>query len=141
MKQLNLIERAFFLKKIALCHDLDFEVIIAIAEKLNQDFYEKNEKIFETNQIGSRIYFITAGKVDLIDKYGSPIITLSEESFFGDEALFNEQPRSYSAICAEKTHLMTLSKANLMNLISECPTVAIALLQYYAQNNSCRYKK
>lgn len=139
MKQLSLIEKAFFLKQTTLCQSLDFDLVIALADKLHQDFYEKGEKIFEINQNGSRLYFISFGKVELLDKDGKPFITLGETQFFGDEAIFNEMPRAYSASSLEKSQLLTLSKTNLTNLISECPTVATALLQAYAQTTHCRY--
>ncbi len=37
MKQLSLIERAFFLKKVRLFSELDLDSLLAVAEKLHHD--------------------------------------------------------------------------------------------------------
>ena len=42
----SLIEKAFFLKKMRLFSDLDLEILLAIAEKLHEDDYDKEEKVF-----------------------------------------------------------------------------------------------
>ena len=130
MKQLSLIEKAFFLKKTKLFSDLDLDMLVAIADKLNQDVYDPNEKIFEINQRANFIYFIAKGSVQLTDETNS--IELHEESFFGDESLFNEKPRTYKAFCTQPSLILTLSRSQLLSIISESPSVALALLEFYA---------
>ncbi len=139
MKQLSLIEKAFFLKKTRLFQDLDLDLLVAIADKMNQDIYEAGEKVFELNQRANRMYMIAKGKVHLKDADENIIAELSKADFFGDESLFNDKERAYLAICEEKTLFLTLSKSHLMTLLSECPSVAIALLQSYAYNVKSRY--
>ncbi len=139
MKQLSLIEKAFFLKKTRLFQDLDLDLLVAIADKMNQDIYESGEKVFDQNQRANRMYLIASGKVQLFDENESLIAQLHKTDFFGDESLFNDKERGYLAICEEKTLFLTLSKSHLMNILSECPPVAIALLQSYAQHMKSRY--
>ncbi len=55
-----------------------------------------------------------------------------------DVCLFNENPRTYSAICTSNTLFLTLSRTNLLTIISECPTVAVSLLKCYTKAISCR---
>ncbi len=140
MKQLSLIEKAFFLKKVSIFNDLDLDLLIAIADKMNFDLYDKNEKIFDINQIATRMYFIIEGIVNLYDTNNILIKQLFKGDFFGDEALFNEKPRAYIAVCDKNAALLTLSKTNLMNIISECPNTAISLLQNYAHNTNIRMR-
>ncbi len=139
MKQLSLIEKAFFLKKTRLFQDLDLDLLVAIADKMNQDVYEAGEKIFDQNQRANRMYLIASGKVNLFDENESIMAQLSRADFFGDESLFNDKERGYLAICEEQTLFLTLSKSHLLNVLSECPSVAISLLQSYAQNVKSRY--
>ncbi len=141
MKQLSLIEKAFFLKKTRLFQDLDLDLLVAIADKMNQDIYEKGEKVFDFNQRANRMYLIANGKVGLFDEKEELIAHLSKSDFFGDESLLNEKERAYFAICEEKTLFLTLTKNHLMTILSECPNTAIALLQSYAQTMSHRYLK
>lgn len=140
MKQLSLIEKAFFLKKTRIFSDLDLDLLLAIADKLSQDLYDKEEKIFSVNQVANRMYLIAQGRVKILDADGKELALLSTPDFFGDESLFNEKPRTYSAVCQTDSLILTLSRSNLMTIISECPSVATSLLQCYSQPLTCRQK-
>jgi CRP-like cAMP-binding protein len=140
MKQLSLIERAFFLKKVRLFSELDLDSLLAIAEKLHHDDYDANEKIFTPGQVANRIYLIAHGTVQIFDEKARPLADVSSGDFFGDESLFNEQPRTYSAVCKTDCLFLTLSRSHLLSIISECPAVAVVLLQAYSQQMPCRHK-
>lgn len=140
MKPLSLIEKAFFLKKIRIFADLDLDLLLAISEKLHDDEYDQNERVFSLHQAANRMYLIVEGSIQILDEKMRPILELNSGDFFGDEAIFNDQPRSYFAICTKNSQLLILSRSHLLSIISECPSVAIALLQSYAQPLSCRHK-
>ncbi len=137
MKQLSLIEKAFFLKKIELFSPLDLDLLLAISDKMSQDIYDHEECVFSVNQVANRMYLIAEGSVQITFKDFS-LKKLEKGAFFGDEALFNENPRTYSAICTSNTLFLTLSRTNLLTIISECPTVAVSLLKCYTKAISCR---
>jgi len=136
----SLIEKAFFLKKLRLFNELDLEILLAIAEKLHEDDYDANEKVFTSGQVANRIYLIVQGKVQILDERMKPLVELHPGDYFGDESIFNEQPRGYAAICKTDTLFLTLSRSHLLSTISECPSVAVSLLQSYSQQLPCRYK-
>lgn len=136
----SLIEKAFFLKKSRLFSELDLEVLLAIAEKLNEDDYDKDEKVFTPGQVANRIYLIAEGAVQIFDEHRRLVCDLGVGDYFGDESLFNEQPRSYSAVCKTDTVFLTLSRSHLLSIISECPSVAVTLLQSYSQQLACRHR-
>src|SRR3982750_380327 len=95
----SLIEKAFFLKKMRLFSELDLEILLAIAEKLHEDEYEKDEKVFTPGQVANRIYLIAEGTVQVLDEQKKSLCELHAGDYFGDESLFNEQPRSYATVC------------------------------------------
>ncbi|HSX14112.1 MAG TPA: cyclic nucleotide-binding domain-containing protein [Chlamydiales bacterium] len=136
----SLIKKAFFLKKIHLFSELELELLLAIAEKLHEDDYDADEKIFSSGQVANRIYFIVKGKVQILDEKNRPLFELTNDQYFGDESLFNERSRTYAAICQTDSILFSLSRSHLLSIISECPSVAIALLQVYSSQLPCRYK-
>jgi CRP-like cAMP-binding protein len=136
----SLIEKAFFLKKVRIFHELDLELLLSIAEKLHEDDYDAGEKIFMPGQVANRIYFIAQGTVLISDERLKPFIELGVGDYFGDESLFNEQPRNYAALCKKDALFLTLSRSHLLSIISECPSVAVALLQAYSQQLPCRHK-
>ena len=139
MKKLSLIEKAFFLKQTLLFNDLDLDLLIAIAEKIHQDIYDQNEKIFDINQLANKMFFIAKGNVNIINENSKILKTLKINDFFGDESIFNEKPRGYLAICTQDSLILSLTKTNLYNIISECPSVAVALLNCYAKQTKHRY--
>jgi CRP/FNR family cyclic AMP-dependent transcriptional regulator len=139
MKPLSLIEKAFFLKKVRIFSGLDFELLLAIAEKLHDDDYDAEEKVFMSGQVANRIYFIAEGMVQLLDDRMGLRATLKQTDFFGDESLFNDAPRTYCSLCKTDAILLTLSRSHLLSIISECPSVAVSLLQIYAHALPCRF--
>src|SRR5437870_2693731 len=95
----SLVEKAFFLKKTSLFSELELELLLAIAEKLHEDDYDQGEKVFSSKQVANRIYFIMEGAVQIFDEKNKILAELHSGGYFGDEALFNEEPRSYTALC------------------------------------------
>lgn len=136
----SLIEKAFFLKKLRLFNELDLEILLAIAEKLHEDDYDANEKVFTPGQVANRIYLIVEGTVQILDDRMKPFAELNAGDYFGDESIFNDQPRGYAVLCKTDTLFLTLSRSHLLSTISECPSVAVALLQSYSQQLPCRHK-
>lgn len=132
MKQLSLVEKTFLLKKIKIFSSLELDLLLAISEKIGQDFYNENEMVFDMNQVGYQMYIIGKGAVMLKTSTTKKILT--PEDFFGDESLFNEQARSYKAICIKDSLLLTLSRTNLLNILSECPSVSLEFLHIYTSN-------
>lgn len=128
MNAMTLIDKAFFLKKTPLFAELDLDLLLSVADKMQITTFEKDEEIFTDGHEAQRMYFLVAGRVCINDTI------LAVQDFFGEESLFSEKPRVYSAIAKSHTTLMTLSKTHLMTIISECPSVAIGLLQAYTES-------
>lgn len=134
MKALNVLDKAFLLKKTSLFASLDLDLLLTIADKMELLNFASEEKIFQSNQNASRMYLIVDGKVEILNKAHQSIAVLKPVEFFGDEGIFNEKPRSYTAVCTSNVLLLALSRSHLLSIIDECPNVAIALLEAYSQN-------
>lgn len=127
MKQLNLIDKAFLLKKTSLFGALDLDLLLTLSDKMEMRHFNEGDLIFKKGQDGNQMYLILSGEVQIEDHL------LMAGEFFGDEAIFNERPRRYSAHCKEKASLLTMSRNHLLSIIAECPSVALALLKKYTQ--------
>ncbi|MCH9631848.1 MAG: hypothetical protein S4CHLAM6_01660 [Chlamydiae bacterium] len=139
MRLPNQIEKAFLLKKTFLFADLNLEHLFAIADKIEIQVLDKGECVFKDNQNALHLYIIEKGQVQLFDKKNQLLIELSEGDLFGDEALFNDQLHQYQAICSSSCHLLTLTKKHITAIISECPSVAINLLEAFARQITFRH--
>lgn len=140
MSKITLIDKAIFLKRTPLFSMLDLDLLLAIADKLQVISYEKDEKVFVMNENAHRMYFIVKGSVEIREKGGVVLATLEDEDFFGDESIFSEKPRAYEAVCTADSVLLALSRTNLLSIISECPSVAVGLLQAYTSKTTFRLR-
>ena len=131
MKHLTLIDKAFLLKRTPLFSALDLDLLLTIAYKLGTAIFEPSDSAFFVNEEANRMYFIIQGQVEIRSPEQKVITRLTAGDFFGEESLFSNKPRTYSAYIPIETHLLTLSRTNLYSIISECPSVAIGFLQVY----------
>lgn len=141
MKKLTLIDKAFLLKRTPLFETLDLNLLLAVADKLGVVTYEAGEPIFNTQEEAFRMYFIVQGDVEVRDQSGAVLARLSNDDFFGDESLFNDKPRAYAAVARTSAVLLSLSRTNLLTIISECPNVALGFLQAYTTTTPFQPRK
>jgi CRP/FNR family transcriptional regulator, cyclic AMP receptor protein len=145
MTELTLIEKAFFLKKTKLFSELDLDLVLAIADKAELRTVEDKELVFASNQDAHCLYVLVSGKVAIIDDVTSDepqtIATIQPLDFFGDESLFNREPRGYTAEARGSTELLLISRSHLTEIMLECPQVALALIRAYAALTAFRARK
>ncbi len=141
MKPLTLIDKAFLLKRTPLFAMLDLDLLLVISDKLETLRLDAGDQVFAISDPGTRVYFIVSGTINVEDSLGKRQIALTTPDFFGDESLFSEKPRAYHAKAQTESLLLSLSKTNLLTIISECPQVAVGLLQAYASSNQLRLNK
>ncbi|NGX55213.1 MAG: Cyclic AMP receptor protein [Chlamydiae bacterium] len=138
MKPLNLIEKAFLLKKTAFFRELDLDLVLTIADKLELTTYSPSTPIFCSGQETYHMYLIVEGRVKIEDKGQATLAELRPGEFFGDEAIFTEKPQGYSAIAVTECVVLSLSRSHLLTIIAECPSVALNLLEAYTANITFR---
>lgn len=141
MKRLNLIDKAFLLKRTPLFSTLDLDLLLTIADKLALVVFDPKDDIFLAGEEANRMYFIVKGQVEIQSVDRQLICTLGIGDFFGEESLFNNKPRAYVAFAPVETHVLTLSRTNLYAIISECPSVAVGFLQVYTSSIQFRPTK
>lgn len=134
----GLIEKAFILKKAPLFEGIDLDLLLSLADKATLGHFDAEEIIFGAGQEGSRLYVVAEGRVGLWEEAARLIAKVEINDFFGDEALFNERPRGYSAAALENAVLLSLAKPHLMSFVNECPAVAINLMNIWASRIDCR---
>jgi CRP/FNR family cyclic AMP-dependent transcriptional regulator len=135
MKTLSLIDKSFLLKNSPFFANLDLEILFSIASKSEIFEYEEGQSVFNIGEEGQRIYLIFKGKIRVNE------FELGQGEAFGDEALFNNLPRQYQALCISQTYLLSLDKTTLITIMMECPEVALNFCQEYAASLSFRPRK
>lgn len=133
------------LKKINLFEDLLDEELSQLSEICNQEVFNAGEKIFEEGAIGDKFYMILEGAVRIskvIPGVGEEaLVVLKPGSYFGEMALIEESPRSASAICNEKSELLTIHKDKFEKLLTTDRDIAYKLLWTFVRTLSMRLRE
>ena len=141
IKPLSLIEKTFLLKKTPLFEELDLDLLLTVADIVDAVSFEAGQPIFFSGQEASRMYVIAEGRILIKAENQELLAILSQPDFFGDEALLSDAPRRYTAICQTDSRLLVLTRTHLLTLISECPSIALALLKSYTSAMPFRHSQ
>ncbi|MEI6531300.1 MAG: cyclic nucleotide-binding domain-containing protein [Chlamydiota bacterium] len=138
MQKSSLIEKAFLLKKTTLFAGVDLDLLLSLADKATMGTFEAQEPIFGACQEGSRLYVVADGRIALFCPEKTLLGEVKSPDFFGDEALFNDRPRGYSATALENSALLSITKMHLLSFMNECPSALINLMQIWANGTLYR---
>jgi CRP-like cAMP-binding protein len=99
--------------------------------------FDKNEIIFEENNLPTHYYQIVSGEVKMsnYNDDGREFIQgiFYKEQSFGEPPLFLNQSYPANAITVEASEMLVLTKSNFMKLLEENPDVSIKIIENLAQ--------
>ena len=87
---------------------------------------------------GGALYVVVDGKVAIereAQRRGSSVrlATLGPRAYFGEMNLFNESPRSETAIALQETHILRVRREPIVALCRQQPDLALALINVLSQ--------
>lgn len=126
------------LAKTPLFAVLQSEDLEDLARATRTRTYERGDIIFHKDDPGYTGYVIVNGavKISVSSSEGDEIILaiLTRGEFFGEMALFDEQPRSADAEAIQATEVLAVQREDLLRLLEKRPRMAITqLLKLLAQ--------
>ena len=105
---------------------------------IRQETFETGKKIINQGEFDSKFYIIKSGKVDIyIDS--EYIRTLNEFEYFGERALFFNEPRTATAIARETAELYVLDEKNFKMLLEDNMRKYLKN-RFFLQDNSIELK-
>ena len=129
---LALTDILMFLKRIPLYSNMHLEQLHTVAVHLLERDVMPGAAIFREGEFSHELYIIVAGKVEIVQQRASgplTLATLAVGDFFGDIALFGDQPRSASAVAVESTVLLTLSPEHFRQIVLEDPAMSFEIFR------------
>ena len=117
---------AMLARKVELFKGLTAEDIGKILAKGMTIRVLKGETVFYKGTVGSQMYIVLGGKVEVRDG-NKTIATLTTGDMFGEMALINNEPRSATVVSAEDTHLFVLSETTFQTLLTKRVAINILL--------------
>ena len=121
------------LRSIPLFEGLSEEDLLALSGALELRTFKAGEMIFAQGDTGSALYIVEHGDVNIhLPGDASHRISLKDLArgeYFGELALFDEKPRSASALATTDAALLELQRSTLENYLERRPRAAMAILR------------
>ncbi|KAI9217498.1 hypothetical protein BC828DRAFT_391007 [Blastocladiella britannica] len=117
------------ISKVPLFADTEIGFMRMLSLALQPVLFLPNEYVVKKGDIGSEMFFIHRGRVDVVSEEGAVVFaTMNEGSFFGEIALFLSRPRTASIRASTYTDIYVLSKQNLDEVLSYYPIIKERIL-------------
>jgi hypothetical protein len=111
------------LDRIPLFKNLESDFIEEVALNLKPDVYTPGEYVFKEGRPARRMYLVIKGTLEVVRKDGTVINVLQEGNFFGEIALFTDQPRTASVRAVTYCDLYILEKDVFLYLLEQFPEI------------------
>ncbi len=121
------------LRSIELFKGLSDDDLVALAGKLKPVRFTAGTMIFAMGDVGSSMYIIERGDINIHlpgeDSRRISLKDIARGEYFGELALFDEKPRSASALATTDTDLLELQRSTLADYLQTRPGAAMAILR------------
>jgi len=126
------IEKVIILKSINLFSEISENDLLAIALQLEEIEYEENSIVFEQGDLGTSLYVIASGEVQVIVN-GKIVSKIGEKNIFGELAALDPEPRNATIKTTQKSLLFKVDSVIMYNLITEYGDVARGIIKILCQ--------
>ena len=117
-----LMSRLAFLHGVRLFADTSFDDLVAVDHALGSQTYLAGEPIIREGEPGDRLCIIHSGNV-LVTKGEHELARLAAGDFFGEMALFDDEPRSATVTAVGDVEVLALERDRFHSLVRQRPGV------------------
>jgi len=120
--QVSLFLNRHILEKVPIFKGAGNDLLQQIIRNLKPEVFTPGDYIFREGEIGTGMYFISRGSVEVVSKDGKTIFaTLTEGNYFGEIALLMSQPRNASIRAVDYVDLYLLERDTLEAILKKFP--------------------
>jgi CRP-like cAMP-binding protein len=103
--------------------------------------YNPDDTIIKKDDIGSSMFFVISGVVQVISEDGKTVFAkMGGNTFFGEVALFFDVPRTATVRARDKCVLFELEKSSVRDILKQYPKIEKNIV-LIAENNYKLFKK
>jgi len=117
------------LKKAPLFKDAEPLLISQVIMALRSRMVAKGEELIKKGTLGSEMYILVRGEVEVLDDGGKVIKTLKDGDFFGEIALLMSTPRTATVRAKTSCDVFVLEKADFARILHDHQQFANSILQ------------
>lgn len=121
----------YFLSNLPMFSELNGRELNVLERMVHQRNYRELEVVFEEGDPGTGMYMIRSGGVSITAKHAQgeeELARLGPGDFFGETTLTAPAPRSATARTTEKSELIGLFRADLIEMVERQPTLTSRIL-------------
>lgn len=125
------------LKSISLFRNMSDDIFQIVAPLVGEENFKAGQVIFKEGSSADRLFIIKNGEVDIRkviakeDGRYKLIAVLDKGEFFGEMAIFLDQPRSAEAVAKTDATLLTISKKDFSDLFNSSPAAAFKIMEFF----------
>jgi hypothetical protein len=128
------MSRLLFLRRVSLFQELSLDDLLALDGALRRVDFLPEEVIFEEGSVGDDFYLISEGEVSIrTGPEREERARLGAGDFFGEMALFDDEPRSATCVAATACALLVLDRSRFYSLIEQLPQLGVAICRTLSQ--------
>jgi CRP-like cAMP-binding protein len=127
-----LLEKVLFFKKTHLFKNVSAEKLMRLAEISQYAIYEKNTVISVQGEVSDHLYIVKKGNLNVVKSDSETKTVISSiqcGETYGEIGLFNQAPRSASAIASDACELYIIKRGPFKKLLLEVPEIAYNMLE------------
>ncbi len=134
---LSTIEKIIFLKEVPFFEGMAVDQLKVLANVCEEELFEEDTHIFNEGDPGGALYVVVSGRVAIEQekRKGSfaRLATIEAHSYFGEMNLFDNSPRSATAIALQDTLTLRLRREPLIALARQYPDLSLELIKVLSQ--------
>jgi len=127
----EVLAKVKFLSTVSLFKGISKKDLLYLLENIYENKYRKGDIVFEEGEVGRALFIVYSGTIGLYKKNdkNNIIYKVKPGEFVGEMAIFEEMPRTLSAVAIEDTSVFMFYKTDLESIITSKPKIA-AYLNY-----------
>jgi CRP/FNR family transcriptional regulator len=112
---------------------MTLEQLRVLTMHLEEQHFLRGEVIFYEGDFSQELYIVVTGRIRIVKDYGGPhervLTTLGRGDFFGEMAIFEDAPRSATAVVDEEAELLILGPDKFKQTIYQKPDMAFEIFR------------
>lgn len=133
------------LSQVKLLQSLPPGDIAKLIPHMKRETFETGDVIFREGDMGSTLYFIASGEVEILKKnnigHEKRIAVLSDFDTFGEMALLSHRPRNATAKCSSRTSVLKAIHSDFNDLLTESDNLRESVLVLFNQRAEALSRK
>lgn len=108
----------------------EYQILLRICRVVQ---YREGEPIFDQGDIGTEMFVVLAGKVEIVSQEAGPLYTMEPGELFGEIALVSQARRTAGAKAGSDTALLCIARHDIDSLVGKAPRISYLVMRHTAE--------